>query len=68
VRRVLLTDNPRYLRKVSVGLRQQRVEEDVLHQKGAIVPDLCLIVATVGEELDQEGEAVVGGAGRPVRG
>src|SRR5215212_1855607 len=68
VRRGVLADDPRYLREVPVGFRQQRVKEHVLHKEGAVLPNLCLVVASVSEELDQVGEAIICGTCRSVRG
>src|SRR5215212_8962731 len=68
VRRRVLADDPRYLREIPVGFRQQRVKEHVLHEEGTVLPDLCLVVAAVSEELDQVGEAIVCGVRRSVRG
>jgi hypothetical protein len=47
---------------------KERVEEYVLNQEGTVFPDLVLVVATVGEEFDQVGEPVIGGAGGAVQG
>src|SRR5215212_3928448 len=66
--RWVLANDLRYLSQIYIGLRQERVEEHVLHKEWASLPYLCLVVVAVCEELDQVGEAIVSVAGWTVRG
>jgi hypothetical protein len=47
----VLAQDARDLGHVSPRPAQERVEEHVLHQEGAVFPDLGLVVAAFGEEL-----------------
>ena len=63
----VLAQDTRYLGHVVPRAAKERVEEYVLDQEGTIFPDLVLVVAAVGEEFDQVGEPVVGGAGGAIQ-
>ena len=65
---MILAQCSRNLRQILLCLAQERVEEHVLHQKGAVFPYPGLVVIAISEELDEVGEAVISGIQRPIPG
>src|SRR5215217_5571324 len=62
----VLPQGARDLRQIFVGLAQERVEEHVLHQEGAVFPYPGLVVVALGEEMNEVSETVVGRVQRSV--